>query len=108
VVLAYHDIAEPDQALMPDFAVTPAHFQDQIAWLKEHGRHFVSVDQVIAANAGKASLPTNPVLVSFDDGFSTVYTTAFPILQRYKQSLQEFSPETIVKWISAHKKTLST
>ena len=84
VVLAYHDIAEPDQALMPDFAVTPAHFQEQIAWLKQHGRHFVSVDQVIAAQAGKAPLPSNPVLVSFDDGFRSVYTTAFPVLQRYK------------------------
>ena len=84
VVLAYHDIAEQDQALMSDFAVTPAHFQDQIAWLKEHGRHFVSVDQVIAARAGRAPLPSNPVLVSFDDGFRSVYTTAFPVLKRYK------------------------
>ena len=84
MVLAYHDIAEPDQALMPDFAVTPAHFQDQIAWLRQHGRHFVSIDQVLAAQAGKAALPANPVLVSFDDGFRSVYTTAFPILQRYK------------------------
>ena len=33
---------------------------------------------------------------------------AWLVDQRYKQSLQEFSPETIVKWISAHKKTLST
>jgi biofilm PGA synthesis lipoprotein PgaB len=84
VVLAYHDIAEPAQALMPDFAVTPAHFQEQIAWLQEHGRHFVSVDQVIAARAGRAPLPSNPVLVSFDDGFRSVYTTAFPVLKRYK------------------------
>ncbi len=84
VVLAYHDIAEPDQALMPDFAVTPAHFQDQIAWLKQHGSHFVSIDQVIAARAGKAPLPSNPVLVSFDDCFRSVYTTAFPVLQRYQ------------------------
>ena len=84
VVLAYHDIAEPDQALMPDFAVTPAHFQDQIVWLKQHGRHFVSVDQVIAARAGKAPLPANPVLVSFDDGFRSVFSAAFPVLQRYK------------------------
>ncbi len=84
VVLAYHDIAEPDQALMPDFAVTPSHFQEQIVWLKEHGRHFVSIDQVLAAQAGKAPLPTNPVLLSFDDGFRSVYTTAFPVLQRYR------------------------
>ncbi|MEI6360003.1 MAG: poly-beta-1,6-N-acetyl-D-glucosamine N-deacetylase PgaB, partial [Synechococcus sp. ELA619] len=84
VVLAYHDIAEPSQALMPDFAVTPAHFEQQIAWLKEHGRHFVSVDQVIAARAGTATLPANPVLVSFDDGFRSVYTAAFPVLRRYR------------------------
>ncbi len=84
VVLAYHDIAEPAQALIPDLAVTPAHFQDQIVWLKNHGRHFVSVDQVIAARAGKAALPANPVLISFDDGFRSVFTTAFPVLKRYQ------------------------
>jgi hypothetical protein len=33
---------------------------------------------------------------------------AWLVDQRYKQSLQEFSPETIEKWISAHKKTLSS
>ena len=33
---------------------------------------------------------------------------AWLVDQRYKQSLQEFSPETIVKWISAHQKTLTT
>lgn len=31
---------------------------------------------------------------------------AWLVDQRYKQDLQEFSPETIVKWISAHKKSL--
>ena len=33
---------------------------------------------------------------------------AWLVDQRYKRNLQEFSPETIEKWISAHKKTLST
>ena len=64
--------------------MTPAHFQDQIAWLKQHGRHFVSVDQVIAARAGKAPLPSDPVLVSVDDGFGSEHTTAFRVLQRYR------------------------
>ena len=31
VVLAYHEIAEPSRAVIPDYAVTPAAFQAQMA-----------------------------------------------------------------------------
>lgn len=84
VVLAYHEIGDPRQALIPDYAVTPANFQAQIAWLANHGYHFVSVDQVITARTGQQRLPAHPVLLSFDDGYRSVYDQAFPVLKRYR------------------------
>lgn len=84
VVLAYHEISEPAGAVIPDYAVTPADFQQQISWLAGHGYHFVSIDQVLAARAGRAPLPSLPVLVSFDDGYRSVYEQAFPLLKRYR------------------------
>lgn len=82
VVLAYHEITEPAAAIIPDYAVRPADFQEQIHWLQSHGYQFVSVDQVLAARAGRASLPARPVLLSFDDGYRSVFEQAFPLLQR--------------------------
>lgn len=76
VVLAYHEIADPERAALPDYAVRPADFASQLEWLAGHGYHFVSVDQVLAASAGRQALPAHPVLLSFDDGYRSVWTGA--------------------------------
>ena len=55
VVLAYHEIADPERAAIPDYAVRPADFATQLEWLVDHGYHFVSVDQVLAASAGRTA-----------------------------------------------------
>ena len=84
VVLAYHEIVDPSQAAIPEYAITPGAFAAQLAWLASHGHHFVSVDQVLAAGRGRSRLPAKPVLLSFDDGYRSVYSEAFPLLQRYR------------------------
>lgn len=83
VVLAYHDIEEPARSPAPDLAVAPAHLEEQLRWLAGHGYHFVSAAQVRAASAGGPQLPARPVLLSFDDGYRSVYTHAFPLLTRF-------------------------
>lgn len=83
VVLAYHEIEPPQRAVMPDYAVSPAAFEAQVGWLLAHGHHFVSVDQVLAARRRGRPLPAHPVLLSFDDGYASVYANAFPLLQRH-------------------------
>jgi biofilm PGA synthesis lipoprotein PgaB len=84
VVLAYHEITDPSRAVMPDYAIPPAAFEAQMGWLTSHGHHFVSVDQVLAAHRGGQPLPDHPVLLSFDDGYTSVFTEAFPVLRRYR------------------------
>ena len=83
VVLAYHEISEPSRAVNPDLAVSPAAFRAQLAWLIRHGYHPVSVDQLMAARRGQAPLPSHPLLLTFDDGYTSVFTEAFPVLRRY-------------------------
>ncbi len=84
LVLAYHDISERPTAVSADFAVTPDQLASQLTWLQEHGYHPVSVTQLLRARNGGPPLPRRPVLLSFDDGYSSVYTQAFPLLQRFK------------------------
>jgi peptidoglycan/xylan/chitin deacetylase (PgdA/CDA1 family) len=45
--------------------------------------HPISLREWRAARAGDAALPARPVLLTFDDGYRTVFTLARPILQRY-------------------------
>lgn len=82
-VLCYHDVQE-DVRVVPDpFAVDTAQLVSQFAWLKENGFHVIGLDDVIAAREGKRALPDKAVLLSFDDGYSSVYTRVFPLLKLF-------------------------
>lgn len=82
-ILCFHEITAAGKALVPGYAVSPEQFAQQMAWLKEKGYHFVSLDDVLADAAGRKPLVDHAVLLSFDDGYRSVYTNAFPILKAY-------------------------
>lgn len=82
-VLSYHEIAERDDALVPQYAVSPTNFVRQIDWLRNNGYHFVSVNDVLADHEGKKPLPEKAVLITFDDGYHSVYEYGFPILKMF-------------------------
>jgi biofilm PGA synthesis lipoprotein PgaB len=83
-VLSYHEIAERDQALVPEYAVTPTNFVRQMDWLRNNGYHFVSVNDVLADRDGKKPLPEKAVLITFDDGYQSVYDHAWPIIKMFR------------------------
>lgn len=82
LTLAYHDVEdqEPSQAYL---SVRSDHLVEQLAWLYHNGYQAVSVDQILAAQAGQAALPERAVLLSFDDGYQSFYSRIFPILKAY-------------------------
>ena len=83
LAICYHAVedVEPDQSYN---AVSTAKMVQQFSWLERNGFHPVSIDQLIAARDGKAPLPANPVLLTFDDGYESFYSRAFPILKAFK------------------------
>ena len=83
-VLSYHEIADPALALVPQYAVTPTDFVRQMDWLRNHGYHFVSVGEVLAGRAGRATLPDKAVLITFDDGYHSVFEHAWPVLKMFR------------------------
>lgn len=82
-VLSYHEIANKDDALVRDYAVSPTNFVRQIDWLRNNGYHFVSINDVLADHEGKKPLPDKAVLITFDDGYQSVYVHAFPVLKMF-------------------------
>lgn len=58
------------------------YFVQQIDFMRRN-YNFVSCDDVRAALAGKAELPGNAMLLTFDDGYLDHYTYVFPLLARY-------------------------
>src|SRR5690606_36779257 len=80
-VIAYHDVRD-DVAGDVDrdaYAISTRNLVAHFQWLREHGFVPVGVDQVLEACRGGTPLPDRAVLLSFDDGFRSVYTRVFPL-----------------------------
>ncbi|MBS0308086.1 MAG: poly-beta-1,6-N-acetyl-D-glucosamine N-deacetylase PgaB [Proteobacteria bacterium] len=86
-VLCYHDIRDNLRASFqtaPDStAIGTRELIAQFNWLNENGYKPVSLQQIVDARAGKGSLPDKAVLLTFDDGYKSVYTKVFPLLQQF-------------------------
>lgn len=83
-VLSYHEIATKGETLNSTYTVTPEHFEEQIRFLIDSGYHFVSVDDILEYRKNKKPLVDKAVLLTFDDGYQSVYANAFPIIKKYK------------------------
>ena len=83
-VIGYHEVTDDKDALIPEYSVTTAHFEEQVEYLKKNGFHFISVDQLLKAHAGKATLPAKPVLLTVDDGYENFYQNVYPFVKENK------------------------
>lgn len=81
-IVMYHYVRELDKTRYPDInALTETEFRNQLDYL-ETEYSFITMEECIQAVRGDHSLPNNPVLLTFDDGFLDHYTTVYPILER--------------------------
>lgn len=84
-ILAYHAIADlSDDPVLAEYAVPPALFAAHLDTLIERGWTFVDLDAVLAALAGKGSLPRKALLLTFDDAYTDLLDAACPILVERK------------------------
>lgn len=80
-IFSYHEIADQSETLDPTYTVSPKNFAEQIHWLIQHDYHFISIDDILKYDKHTKSLPKNAVLITFDDGYQSVYTHAYPVLK---------------------------
>ena len=83
-ILSYHEIANKSETLDSTYAVTPANFDQQMQWLIDNGYHFVGINDILKYRKSAKPLPNKAVLITFDDGYESVYTNAYPVLKKYK------------------------
>lgn len=80
--LMYHKVGDyPPGSKLAKLWVTAANFRRQMLYLKEHGYTGMLFSELRDAELGRRTMPDNPVLVTFDDGYANNYETAFPILK---------------------------
>ena len=99
----YHDVKDKVYGNYdPDvMAVSTEVLFGQFAWMRDHGFHALSVDEILAAERGEAPLPENSVLITFDDGLISSYSVVFPMLKLFNYPAV-IAP--VVAWIENPKK----
>ena len=81
-ILLYHHIGLSLQG-ETIYYVSPDSFERQMNLLYQWGYRTISVELLVRAIKDGAELPPKPIILTFDDGSETTYTTALPIMQRY-------------------------
>ncbi|HET7792807.1 MAG TPA: poly-beta-1,6-N-acetyl-D-glucosamine N-deacetylase PgaB [Rhizobacter sp.] len=81
--IAFHDIVD-SRGELDDDAVTTERLVAFFDWLRGNGWTAISLDDVERARRAEKPLPERAVLISFDDGYRSLYTRAYPLLQAYR------------------------
>jgi peptidoglycan/xylan/chitin deacetylase (PgdA/CDA1 family) len=74
----YHHVSDVDTS---SGTITSQLFRDQLTYLQSKGHHFITLDE-FKKFLGGAAVPEKAVLVTFDDGYESFYTLAFPVLKQ--------------------------
>lgn len=83
-ILCYHGFAAGDEgAFRPLLFISPATFERRLQLLRERGFPVLRWQDAIAG-LDRGDLPQGATVITIDDGLSSVYRWAFPLLQRYQ------------------------
>jgi len=92
-VLMYHQTRinpSPNDPVLAALSVNPADLEQQLIFFSTHNYHTITLDQLFDGLNGKTSLPENPVVLTFDDGYRNFYENAFPLLKKYNMKATQF------------------
>jgi peptidoglycan/xylan/chitin deacetylase (PgdA/CDA1 family) len=83
-ILVYHRIvAEMPPKNASNLTVSVRLFERQMRYLSEHRYHGLSFNYLVQSSEDEPNHPRRRVLLTFDDGYESFLTQAYPILRRY-------------------------
>ena len=84
-ILCYHRLGSAPNAAGwgGKMTVSPSNFAAQLEWLARNDYHVIRLSQLQSYLDGKQALPKRSVVISFDDGYESVYRYALPLLRKY-------------------------
>lgn len=82
-VVAFHDVQDRAEDLDQD-AVTTDRLVAFFDHLRGDGWNPISLQDLSDARRGVKPLPAKPILITFDDGYSSLYSRVFPLLLAYR------------------------
>ncbi len=86
ISIAFHDVVD-SKAELDDDAVTTDRLVAFFDWLRGNAWTAISIDDVLRAQRGEKPLPPRAVLISFDDGYRSLYTRVYPLALAYRMPI---------------------
>jgi len=83
----YHHFADEGA---PGTTISAERFENQIKALSDAGYTAISFDELRDFVLNGATLPKRPLIITIDDGYRSVYETAYPILKKYDMKATVF------------------
>lgn len=80
-ILMYHDLTD-DPAKTNSMTITGERFRMDMEFLQQFGYTALLPADLIDIRNGVRQMPDKPVMVTFDDGYRSNYTIAYPVLQQ--------------------------
>lgn len=84
-VLMYHHLQKEgtfDSKKYGGVIIDPERFEKQMLYLKAAGYHTITLEQLRDFVLYNKPLPPKPIVITFDDGYLSNYTYAYPILKK--------------------------
>ncbi len=80
VILLYHHVATDTP---PSTSISPTDFRSQLEYLRDNDFSVIGLDTLIEALRNGKPVPDRAVAITFDDGYASIYSEAFPMLQSF-------------------------
>ncbi len=80
-ILMYHNIT--DKSYGDKYTVTAAELEEDLKYISENGYTAIGLNDLINYTEGKGKLPQKPIIITFDDGFESLYTLGLPLFKKY-------------------------
>lgn len=87
-ILTFHDISGASSVI----SFPPASFRRGLAKLHAHGYRTLSLADTAERLREKRAFPERSFVITFDDGYDSVYENAFPVLQEFAMTATVFLP----------------
>ncbi|MBR4949568.1 MAG: polysaccharide deacetylase family protein [Clostridia bacterium] len=81
-VIMYHHMVK-NEKMTGDYSISPDQFEKDLLYIKEKGYTTVSSDNILEFYYNNVPLPEKPIMITFDDGYESFYSYAFPLLKKY-------------------------
>lgn len=89
-ILVYHNIMDSYCASQSSVQISPKEFEAHMLSLDQAGYHTITFQQYNDYVTRGQELPDNPIILTFDDGYSSNYEYAYPVLKKYNMKATIF------------------